>query len=433
MKILLSFTVLFLLASCTHPDFKKDGGIRIKLEANVGELLKENIQPGDSIANAIINETHKEYFDQKKNFLDLYFSKLSKADPRPAGKHFAANGLTPAASFTECKMYFEKKLATKMDEILPILLKRLNTFGIKGPTVRKGERPEQFIVELPGKNDLQRVRKLLQSSAKLEFWETYDNTEIYDKLYKLNAALAEELYRGKADSIEEKEEPVKLGGTLEEQFAAQKSDAEKQKKEIEGHLKMNPLYSILIPSYSYGGDNRVASLLPGPQVGSALILDTAKVNSYLNMPLAHKIIGKYTRFMWTFNLPDRGNCCGLIAIKTRRGGKAPLSGNIIEDAVRESDEQSGRPQVSITMTQTAGWDWKKLTNDNVGKAIAIVVDGQVYSYPNVMSEISGGRSVISGQFTLKEADDLANLFKAGYLPLSLRIIEEEEVLPSKSK
>ncbi|MGZ4034549.1 MAG: SecDF P1 head subdomain-containing protein [Bacteroidia bacterium] len=434
MKKIFPLLLITLMSSCSHPDFTKDGGNRIALEANVGEFIKRYINSGDTLAHATIYKTYQEYYQSDKPFLELYLSDLEKADPdNHVGKHFNAAGINPTSSAPECKAVLEKKLAELMDNSIPILEKRIEAFGVYGPAVRKGDRPERLIVEMPGRNDMKRVRKLLQSSAKLEFWETYDNQEIFQKLSDLNAALSKELYPDyKKDTLADDHKASDKPGTLDEQLADQKKAEDEMKERM---MKENPFFAVIQPAVrlKYNESHEVESLSEGPLVGTAKISDTAKVNKCLNSTSAKKIFGRYTKFLWCYK-PVSENYYQLIAIRVNRSGLAPVSGNMITNAKVVFDNAYGNsPQISVTMNARAASDWAKLTRENIGKSIAIVIDDQVYSYPTVQSEISGGVSSITGNFTKAEADDFANVLKAGYLPISMAIVEETLVPPAVPK
>lgn len=333
------------------------------------------------------------------------------------------------------RITLEVKNASKeqMDRTMLILAKRIDLFGILKPNIRIGNAPDRFVVELPGKIDNERILKVLQSSAKLEFWETYDNKEVYEKMTLLNTKLSEELYPELKDSTKDKETEIKEGASLNEQFAVQKSTKEIEEEKIAKIKKQNPLFAYLSPAYIYNGRQEVEGLAEGPLVGMAIVKDTAQVNKCFNSSAAKKIFGSYTKFLWTMqsSVNSESKYYSLIAIKVNRTGKAALWDNIVSDARVMYDDQSGSPQISLTMTQVAGFEWQKITRENIGKAIAIVIDNQVYSYPIVMSEIAGGAVSISGNFTTEEAQDFANVLKAGCLPVETKIVEVEVVAPKK--
>jgi SecD/SecF fusion protein len=322
---------------------------------------------------------------------------------------------------------------TQLESIKLILLKRLDLFGIANPIVRSGDKPELLIVEIPGKvEDLQRLRAMLQSSSKLEFWETYDNKEIYEKLGKLNIALSEELYPELKDTVKEKEVEIKEGASLDEQFAAQKSEKEIEEEKMNLVKKQHPVFSLLSPSYVYDASQQVQGLSAGPIVGFALAKDTSKINSYLNSPTAKSIFGSKVKFLWTLKPIDESQkVYQLIAIRIGRSGKAPLSGDIVKNARVIFNDNGGAPQIALTMNQVAGFDFAKMTRINIGNAIAIVVDDMVYSYPVVNGEIPGGNVSIEGNFTTEEAQDFASILNAGYLPVPIRIVSEQTVAPKK--
>ncbi len=330
------------------------------------------------------------------------------------------------------RVVLEAKDADKMqmERIMLILAQRIDLFGVIKPNIRIGDSPNRIIVELPGKFDNQRMRRVLQSSAKLEFWETFENKEMYEKIARLNTNLSEDLFPELKDTVAEQAKPNLEGASMDDQFAAQKSTKEIEAENLAKIKKQNPLFALLNPALR--NDGRSYELTEGPVVGYALAKDTAQVNGYLNSPTAKKIFGRSVKFLWTMQPMDQEQkVYQLVAIKVNRSGKAALWENVVDDAKVIYDDQSGSPQISMTMTRIAGMDWQKITRDNVGKAIAIVIDDQVYSYPIVMSEIAGGLASISGNFTKEEAQDFASVLKAGCLPVPIRIVAEEEVAPVK--
>lgn len=342
-----------------------------------------------------------------------------------------------------CKPTFEKDGGTRlileastadkmeMDKIIHILTQRLNASVLENSNVRIGDKPELIVVEIPGKIDLSRIRQLLQSQVKLEFWETFDNKEMYEKFDKLNKALSEELYPELKDTVEERQTRNLEGASLEEQFAAQKSEKEIEEEKMKNIEKKNPVFFLLNPAINNNGRNY--QLMDGPVVGMAKVSDTAKINLYLNSPTAKNIFGSKVKFLWTHQPMKNADQAiyQLVAIKINRTRKPVLYDEIVKDANVTSEECAAGIDVSVTMTQLAGFEWEKITRSNIGKAIAIVIDDQVYSYPIVNSEISGGVAVISGNFTMREAKDFANILKAGYLPVPIRIVAEEVVAGKK--
>lgn len=332
------------------------------------------------------------------------------------------------------RITLEVKNADKeqMDRTMLILANRIDLFGIIKPNIRIGKTPDRIIIELPGKFDNERMRKLLQSSAKLEFWETYENKEVYEKIVLLNTRLSEELFPELKDTVVESP-PAKLeGASMEDQFAAQKSDKEIEEEKMANIKKQNPLFSYLSPAYRYNSRQQPEGLSDGPIVGYAILKDTAQVNAYLNSATAKKIFGSTVKFLWSVKTIDQNqNVYQLIAIKVNRTGKAALWDNVVANAKVIFGDQSGSPQISMTMNEVAGFEFAKITKENIGRAIAIVVDDLVYSYPVVAAEIPGGSVSIEGNFTKEEANDFASVLKAGCLPVAVRIVEEEVVAGKK--
>jgi SecD/SecF fusion protein len=427
MKSLFLFFLLFFAWTGCAPDLKKDGGVRIVLEANVNKALRDCIRPDDSISFFMLKETTDEYLRQQKPFVELYFDKLEQAFPDDvAAAHFITGDLKPSASLKECKLFFDKKIAAGMETIHSNLKKRMYEFGIEKASILKGDRPEQLIVELPGKNDIRRIEALLQSTAKLEFWETYENREVFPLLSELNKQLKDEMYPELTDSTPLEKKEIPTGNSLKDQLEYEKR---KNEPERERAIKMNPLFAALMPAIQYDANGNPVDYRPGPAVGYANLKDTSTVSTYLSGNRAKKIFGPLTKFLWC-TTPMKDSIFTLVAIKKGMGGKAPVSGNFITDA-RKQFRSEGRdhPQISLTMTKESSWDWKKMTHDNIGKSIAIVLDDHVYSYPTVQGEISSGVSSITGNFTVEEADDLINVLKAGCLPMEVKIVKEEKVLP----
>lgn len=269
-----------------------------------------------------------------------------------------------------------------------VLRNRIDRFGVASPNIQKIGNSGRILIELPGVKEPERVRKLLQGTASLEFWRTYDYQEIEQYLLEADAVLADVL-------------------SAEDSITVQ-----------------NPLFSVL---HLAGGKTAL--------IGFANYADTAKINTYLNMPKVKAVLPPELRPMWTVKpsslVPD-GNTFELVAIKdVSHHGKAPLDGDVVTDArVQYGNMQGGHPEVSMTMNAQGATIWANLTKENIGKQIAIVLDDMVYSYPTVNTEISGGSSQITGNFDLEEAEDLANVLKSGKLPAPATIVQEQVVGPS---
>ena len=292
-----------------------------------------------------------------------------------------------------------------------VLRNRIDRFGVASPSIQKIGNTGRILVELPGVKEPERVRKLLQGTASLEFWTTYENSEIFPYLAEANSSLAE------LESAEEAPE-AEITDVVEAELAAQNSSS------TEADRKANPLFSVLSP---VGPQGR------GACIGLANAVDTARVNALLKA--TKDIFPAEFRPMWSVKPSEYAqadNIYELIAIKaSSRDGKAPLDGASVTDARVDYDSQrGGSPSVSMTMNAEGANIWARLTKDNIGKQIAIVLDGTVYSYPVVNGEITGGNSQITGNFNIEEATDLTNVLKSGKLPAPATIVQEQVVGPS---
>ena len=299
-----------------------------------------------------------------------------------------------------------------------VLRNRIDRFGVTQPSIQKIGNTGRILVELPGVKEPERVRKLLQGTASLEFWTTFDAAEITPFLQEANSLLAQ--YAESEPATEAEAAPAADDLVAEEIKAQGESDAE-----MDALKKANPLFSVLQPSNFRGN----------ACIGFAAAADTAAVGKYLRQPEVANLFPAEFRPMWSVkpsSYLQSDNIYELIAIKaSSRDGKAPLDGGVVTDArVTTNDRRGGSPTVSMTMNAEGANIWARLTKDNIGKQIAIVLDGTVYSYPTVNSEITGGSSEISGNFTMDEATDLTNVLKSGKLPAPATIVQEQVVGPS---
>ena len=443
------------------------GGMNVVLEISVADVIKAlSNYSNDPAFNLALTKAKEMQKTDATDFVTL-FGKAFKSI-NPTGK------LAPVFQTIELKGMIDfntpdeavlKLLKERVDEAIETsektLRSRIDKFGVTQPNIQKLQ-GGRILVELPGVKDKERVRKLLQGTAKLEFWETYDNSEIYPMLVDADKRLKEVLagtyqdtigaakkdslsgtdtnkVAAKGDSLKTKTDTTKTA-SLSEQLGTTKKDTSKNVAALAGQdtarlnsKKRNPLFTMISPNY-YQDQNQQSKLIPGPVIGIVAISDTGKVMSYLTNKKVRNIFPARMKFLWDFKPYDKGgNAIRLIAIKvTNRDGKAPLGGDIITDARKEFDQRggSGSPQILMRMNAEAAQVWKRLTGDNVGKAIAIVLDDRVYSFPNVQGEIGGGVSTITGQFSVKEADDLVTILRAGKMPAPARIVSETIVGPT---
>jgi SecD/SecF fusion protein len=327
-----------------------------------------------------------------------------------------------------------------IDNSFNIIRTRIDRFGVTQPNIQRLQTNGRILVELPGVDNPERVRNLLQGTAKLEFWETYDNSEVYPYFLQINQKLKEiqDLEGEKKAAATATETGVQSGtetaskdstkdNSLLNELETEAADSTAAPDNMADFKKNYPLFAALTPSTSQDG-----RLYPGAAVGTAHAKDTSLVNTYLHMPQIKSIIPRNMQFRWTSKPVDEGGkYFRLIAIKvTSRDGRAPLSGDVIVDARQDFESNGSRPEVSMTMNAEGSKVWARLTKENIGKSIAIVLDGYVRSYPNVNGEISGGRSSITGLESVEEAKDLANILKSGKMPAPAHILQEEIVGPS---
>ena len=299
-----------------------------------------------------------------------------------------------------------------------VLRNRIDRFGVTQPSIQKLGNTGRILVELPGVKEPERVRKLLQGTASLEFWPTFTYDEMATYLDEANTRLAEILSAGEA--------PAAAAAPAADDVVAQEIQAQNAEDAgLEAARKANPLYAILSPSGMRGN----------ACIGFAAAADTAQINKYLRMPEIEAIFPAEFRPMWSVQPSDymqSDNIYELVAIKsTSRDGKAPLDGGVVTDAHVDYDQRrGGYPGVSMTMNAEGANIWARLTKENIGRQVAIVLDGTVYSYPTVQTEITGGSSSITGKFSIDDATDLTNVLKSGKLPAPATIVQEQVVGPS---
>ena len=442
------------------------GGMNVTLQISEADIIRQMSNfSTDKVFNQAINEAQKQVGKSEKDFVTLFGENYKRLDPEARlASNFQTQELKGKIDFhtTDEKVlsFIREQLAAAIETSEKTLRSRIDKFGVTQPNIQKLEASGRILVELPGVKDKERVRKLLQGTANLEFWETYDNKEVYPMLVEANTRLKE--LNAEADSTQKdsKVADVKSKEKRNEEAPAAKEPAtnslsaqlskgpDSLNRSNKGGAfankdtaaarmtRENPLFTYISPAYSKDPKSGQAYLNEGPVVGFARVADTSKVNAMLHNEKVRKVFPPKVKFLWSFKPTDKeGTIVQLIALKvTNRDGKAPLFGDIITDARKRFEQNgSGTPTIEMSMTAEAGQTWKHLTKENTGKSVAIVLDNAVYSWPVVQGEIGGGISTITGNFTLNEADDLINVLKAGKLPAPAHIVAEETVGPTLGK
>ncbi len=421
------------------------GGMNVTLEISVVDLIKSlsNNSTDPSFLKAI---EMAQNMDASKDFITRFGSSFESIAPNvKLAAIFNTVELRDRISYNstnkEVLDIIRKEADGAIKNSFNIIRTRIDKFGVAQPNIQQLENSGRILVELPGVKEPERVRKLLQGTASLEFWETYENTEIFQFLVAANSKIIEikeaeqnlnETAKNitKASSTEQKKE-----STTKEK--AKSEDLVQMLKEKEGKdttnlsrsdlAKSSSLFSVLQPSVDQNGQPYGYAV-----IGRAHIKDTATVNQYLKLPQVKTLFPRDLKLLWGVKSIDKaGSVFELFAIKvTSRNGKAPLDGGVITDARDEIADQKGGAEVSMSMNAEGARIWARLTADNIDRCIAIVLDNYVYSCPKVNAEIKGGRSSITGGFPISEAKDLANVLKSGKLPAPAKIIQEEVVGPS---
>ena len=416
------------------------GGMNVILEVSVPDLL-ENLADHkvDAAFVKSMKEARAEHEVSQSDFITLFINAFKKNAPgRHLSEIFATQQLQGKVSPNSSDKDVEKVLRTEVqaaiDNSFLVVRTRIDKFGVVQPNIQKLEGQQgRIMVEMPGINEPERVRKLLQGSANLEFWETYNSDEIIPYLSQLNQREANHRSGAKEEVADSAANDTAAVAAAEKAEAkAQAKAAFKTKKNAKADdaasmaeaKKQNPLFSIFQPS-----GNGALSL-----VGYASARDTAEVNKIIYSALAKQILPADCRLLWSAKPADgiqAKNIYELHAIKvTTTNGRAPIEGDVVTDAKDQFNNVTGSPEVSMTMNSDGARRWAALTKANVGKAIAIVLDGTVYSAPRVNGEISGGQSSISGNFTIEDTKDLANTLKSGRMPAPAHIVQEEVVGPT---
>lgn len=419
------------------------GGMNVVLELNVADVIRSlSNNNQDENFNKALDLAYAHQATSQKDFIDLFAEEYKKLD---SGARLSAifstfelkDKITPQSSDAQVVAVLKQELQSAIDNSFNVLRTRIDRFGVVSPNIQRLETAGRILVELPGVKEPERVRKLLQGSANLEFWETYKLPEIYQQLVAADNVLATILSKeASADSVatdnvkkiaDAADANVSEADSLLAELGQDKKDTEANQS-MEEFAKQHPLFALLQIS-QYNGQ-----LSPGSTVGIAQAKDMEKISEYLNMKQVKEVLPRNLALKWGVKaIDDKEQFFELYALKvTNRDGSPALGGDVVTDANADFMQQAGRSEQMVNMVMNAEGSkaWARLTKENIGRQIAIVLDEMVYSAPNVNDEITGGRSQITGHFTPEEAKDLANVLKSGKMAASVHIVQEDVVGPS---
>lgn len=429
------------------------GGMNVTLEISVIDLVKalSNYSQDETFQKALARAQQLQK-ESPEDFITLFGQAFEEIDPDGRlAAIFNTVELRDRIDFNstneEVLKVIRDETTGAIDNSFNILRSRIDRFGVSQPNIQRLETHGRILVELPGIKDPERVRKLLQGTANLEFWETYENQEVYQYLLEANDVIKQIEEAEKELDIEKPEEVDYKPVTEEEVISPEEPDTAEEEisllEQLEEAdtsltdtaltenqmLEEYPLFSVLQPNVTR--DNQ---LVKGSMIGLAHFKDTGKVNEYLSLKQVRALFPRNIKFFWSakpFKYDESGNFYELHAIKvTTRDGQPPMDGDAVTNATADFGQTGGDPEVSLSMNAEGAKTWARLTRDNIGKSIAIVLDGYVRSSPTVQNEIKGGNSQITGDFTIQEAQDLANILESGKMPAPARIIQEAIVGPS---
>ncbi len=429
------------------------GGMNVMLEIDVQDVVRAL---ADNSKDPAFNQAMEVAASKMKSSSGDFVEQFAQAYQQITGGGqlaaiFNTSAMKGQISFDTSNEEVVKVLKKQADDAISnsfnVLRSRIDHFGVTQPNIQRLESSGRILVELPGIKEPERVRKLLQGTASLEFWATYNNTEIYPILAQANRVIKELEDAAKVlgtNVVEEKTvdgipegdildqtqalpEANPVENTADQDLLSQIETADSASVDQAAMMANMPLFSKLNPMVDQAGN-----LANGPVVGHALGYDTVAINRYLNLPQVKSLFPRGVKLLWGIKAIDEaGTVFELYAINgNTRDGKAPLDGTAVVEATEQYSQRGSSAEVSMSMSGSGGKTWARLTEDNIGNSIAIVLDGYVYSAPRVQNAITGGQSQITGKFTIQEARDLANVLKSGKLPAPARIIQDTVVGPS---
>ena len=417
------------------------GGMNVILEVSIPDVIKAlaDNKPDENFNQALATAA-KQATSSQDDVITLFIKEYHRIAPdAKLSELFATQQLkdkvNQKSSDAEVEKVLRSEVKAAVENSYNVLRTRIDRFGVVQPNIQSLEdRMGRIMVELPGIKEPERVRKLLQGSANLEFWETYTAKELLPVMQSVDSKLRDVLATTAStttdstaviatEEIVAEATPAKTISAADSIAAALKGNQQEASINMEQIKKEHPLMAIL----------QLNSSGQGPIIGYANYKDTAEVNKYLAMREVIAELPKDLRLKWGVAPADfdkKGQTFELYAIKsTERNGKAPLEGDVVTDA-KDDFDQHGKPSVSMSMNTDGARRWAQLTKQNIGRSIAIVLDNYVYSAPNVSTEITGGNSIITGNFSPEQSKDLANVLKSGKMPAPAHIVQEDIVGPS---
>lgn len=447
------------------------GGMNVTLEVQIEEVVKALSSFNKDVPfNQAIREAKQKQLETNQDFVTLFGEAYTSKNPngKLASIFYTLDNkdqLSPNATNEEVLEFVKAEADDAIERSFNVIRTRIGLFGSAQPSIQRLTGSDRILVELPGVKNKERVRQLLQGTAKLEFWLTWENREVYPMLEQadvklgkvLNGIVEEEndstandttVVEGEEIAEEETAELVDdttvtdttvedAAASLMDDLAAGANDSnatvtDSTNQNFEEYAKEHPLFAVMRPAIFQNPETQQYEYGTGPVVGMVAVKDTARVNELLAMKEVQNFFPPRLKFLWTAKPYDEeGKFVQLIAIKIdNRDGKAALEGDVIVNASQQFDQFSGAPEISMSMNGEGANKWRILTGGHIGESIAIVLDDLVYSFPTVNGEISGGQSSISGNFEIEEAKLIANILKAGKLPAPARIVEEAVVGPT---
>ena len=417
------------------------GGMNVILEVSIPDVIKAlaDNKPDENFNQALATAA-KQATNSQDDVITLFIKEYHRIAPdAKLSELFATQQLkdkvNQKSSDAEVEKVLRSEVKAAVENSYNVLRTRIDRFGVVQPNIQSLEdRMGRIMVELPGIKEPERVRKLLQGSANLEFWETYTAKELLPVMQSVDSKLRDVLVTTASTTTDSTEviateevvaeaTPAKAISAADSIAAALKGNQQEASINMEQIKKEHPLMAIL----------QLNSSGQGPIIGYANYKDTAEINKYLAMREVIAELPKDLRLKWGVAPADfdkKGQTFELYAIKsTERNGKAPLEGDVVTDA-KDDFDQHGKPSVSMSMNTDGARRWAQLTKQNIGRSIAIVLDNYVYSAPNVSTEITGGNSIITGNFSPEQSKDLANVLKSGKMPAPAHIVQEDIVGPS---